>query len=138
MRMLNQTPHANLTRTLSSAGMMALLLIFPLSHAAMGESREARQPVPGSTGVASQATAEKSEAQKNLANEPAARGKLLYENHCISCHESMVHIRAASKAKTYEDIQYWVGRWASELKIKWSADEIDDVVEHLNQTFYHY
>jgi cytochrome c5 len=75
---------------------------------------------------------------EDLANEPASRGKLLYENHCHSCHESMVHIRGAHKAKTYEDIQYWVGRWTQELKVKWSAEEIDDVVQYLNQTYYHY
>jgi len=120
------------------AGIMLFLLGFPLGHAAVGEPREGQQPVPGDTDSTPQATAEKNETNKNLANEPAARGKLLYENHCMSCHESMVHIRAASKAKTYEDIQYWVGRWATELKIKWSAEEIDDVVEHLNQTFYGY
>jgi mono/diheme cytochrome c family protein len=75
---------------------------------------------------------------EDLTNEPSSRGKLLYENHCHSCHESMVHIRGAHKAKTYEDIQYWVGRWTQELKVKWSADEIDDVVQYLNQTYYHY
>ena len=76
--------------------------------------------------------------EKNLANEPLPRGQLLYENQCHSCHESTVHIREDHKAKSYADIQYWVGRWSNEVGTKWSADEIDSVVQYLNSTFYHY
>ena len=91
------------------------------------------------TAIAPASNSEDKESNdKNLANEPVPLGKMLYENHCLSCHESMVHIRGAHKAKTYGDIQYWVGRWALELDIKWSSDEIDAVVQHLNDTFYHY
>lgn len=80
----------------------------------------------------------KGNSEKSLANEPSPRGQLLYENHCHRCHESLVHIREAHKAKTYEDVQYWVGRWAQELDVKWSADEIDSVVQYLNNMYYHY
>jgi len=76
--------------------------------------------------------------KKNLANEPVPLGQLLYENQCHACHESTVHVRDDHKAKTYEDIQYWVGRWAKELDTKWSADEIEAVVRYLNDTYYHY
>jgi len=31
-----------------------------------------------------------------------------------------------------------VGRWSQEVGTKWSADEIDAVVQYLNDTFYHY
>jgi cytochrome c5 len=75
---------------------------------------------------------------KNLVNEALPRGQLLYENHCHTCHESIIHIRKDHKAKNHADIQYWVGRWAKDLDTKWSADEIDAVVQYLNDTFYHY
>jgi hypothetical protein len=109
-----------------------------LTYAAVKDS-QAVEPENVDAGItAVKASENHNDDQKNLANEPSSRGKLLYENHCLSCHESMVHIRGAHKAKTIEDVQYWVGRWAVELNVKWSADEIDDVVQHLNQTFYHY
>ena len=85
-------------------------------------------------------TAVKSEQgqRKSLENEPLPQGQLLYENHCQTCHESMVHIRNASKVKSFEDIQYWVGRWAIELEVKWSDEEINAVVQYLNEKYYHY
>ena len=72
----------------------------------------------------------------SLANTPASRGKLLYENHCTTCHESNVHIRAKHKVKTIDDITYWVDRWSTELGLKWKADEIHDVVHYLNEEYY--
>lgn len=83
-------------------------------------------------------TKQSKDEKQNLANEPLPRGQLLYENQCHSCHESTVHIRKDHKAKNFAEIQYWVGRWANELGTKWSADEIDAVVQYLNDTFYHY
>jgi cytochrome c5 len=118
---------------------LVLGVAIPLSSCAAVKENQAVEVENIDTAVTSEVVVEsKNNDQKDLANEPTSRGKLLYENHCHSCHESMVHIRGAHKAKTYEDIQYWVGRWAQELNVKWSADEIDDVVQHLNQTFYHY
>jgi cytochrome c5 len=72
----------------------------------------------------------------SLANTPESRGKLLYENHCTSCHESNAHIRANRKVKTFDDITYWVKRWSTELDLKWNADEIADVVHYLNKEYY--
>ena len=44
------------------------------------------------------------------------RGQMLYENHCTSCHESMVYIRTKRKAKNYKEVANWVSQradWSS-------------------------
>lgn len=66
----------------------------------------------------------------------ASRGELLYENHCTGCHDSTVHIRANRKAKSITDLRGWAARWAGELKLNWSSDDIDDVAEYLARRYY--
>ncbi len=118
---------------------LVLGMVVPLlSCAAVKDTSSIEQANMDTATTPKSSSESKKDDNKSLANEPAALGKMLYENHCRSCHESMVHIRGAHKAKTYQDIQYWVGRWALELDVKWSADQIDAVVQHLNDTFYHY
>ena len=69
---------------------------------------------------------------------PTSRGELLYSNHCRGCHESNVHIREMQKAKTIDAIRSEVSRWALELQLKWTLRDIEDVVEFLNQRYYHH
>ena len=66
----------------------------------------------------------------------AARGQLLYENHCKVCHTSVVHVREERKATTREEIQSWIWRWQKELGLQWGTAEVDDVTEHLNNRYY--
>jgi hypothetical protein len=73
-----------------------------------------------------------------LAQDAMPRNQLLYENHCTGCHESMVHIRKRNKARSLNDIRYWVARWATQLRLDWSQHDIDSVTEYLNRRFYHY
>ena len=71
-----------------------------------------------------------------VAQADGERGRLLYENHCQSCHASIVHIREQSKAKSPADLRAWIQRWAGELKLTWSADEQADVYQYLNNRHY--
>ena len=64
------------------------------------------------------------------------RGRLLYENHCQTCHESVVHIREQRKAKTPADLRAAIERWAAERKLTWGADEQADVYRYLNNRYY--
>jgi cytochrome c5 len=66
------------------------------------------------------------------------RGQQLYENHCRVCHSSAVSIRKNHKAHSYVDIQKWVYRWSLYLKLEWTEQDIQDVVNFLNQHFYHF
>ncbi len=66
----------------------------------------------------------------------ATRGKALYENHCIGCHEDSVHKRANRKAKNRADVEKFVARWEKEMNLKWSAEERADVAEYVAGTYY--
>lgn len=66
------------------------------------------------------------------------RGKALYENHCIKCHESTLHLREDRRAKTVEDVRSQVVRWSQELGLGWGYQEIEDVRQYLSSTFYNF
>jgi len=64
------------------------------------------------------------------------RGRLLYENHCLSCHESGVHIRENHKARSLHDVYLQVVRWSADQKLAWRSSETNDVAQYLYRTFY--
>ena len=66
------------------------------------------------------------------------RGRLLYENHCRSCHESNVHIRQTQAAKSLKAVRAEVVRWQEALTLQWRSEDVGDVAEYLNATWYHY
>lgn len=66
------------------------------------------------------------------------RGRLLYENHCTSCHISTLHVREQRKSKTPAEMRAWIVRWSEELKLNWREDELADVYQYLNNRYYKY
>ena len=64
------------------------------------------------------------------------RGQLLYENHCLSCHASTVHVRGQRKSKSQAELRAWILRWSEELKLNWREDELADVYQYLNNRYY--
>lgn len=64
------------------------------------------------------------------------RGRMLYENHCLACHESQVHIRKNYKTQNPQAVHQEVIRWAEELQLSWQAGEIEDVAAYLYQRYY--
>lgn len=66
------------------------------------------------------------------------RGKLLYENHCMSCHESVVHIRNDRRTKALGELYWQTTRWAIEQGLEWRYDEVRDVAQYLNARFYQF
>jgi hypothetical protein len=67
-----------------------------------------------------------------------SRGDMLYTNHCLGCHESIVHIRNKRQVKNLTALQSTVSHWSQELGLRWSSREINDVVLYLNLHYYHY
>ena len=65
-----------------------------------------------------------------------SRGQLLYENHCLECHTSVVHIRNNRKAINLIEVRKFVIRWSRELHLPWQKEEIDDVVRYLDRQYY--
>ncbi|OGI59031.1 MAG: hypothetical protein A2V58_01760 [Candidatus Muproteobacteria bacterium RBG_19FT_COMBO_61_10] len=66
------------------------------------------------------------------------RGRLLYENHCTTCHSSTAHVRSEHKAHTLEDIEAQVRRWSKELGLTWSDAEVAAVRHYLSVRYYGY
>lgn len=88
---------------------------------------------------ASQPAGQKPASEKTAVKEPAkTRGQLLYETHCIACHESSLHIRERRKAKNIAEINQWVSRWVGYQKLNWGVEDIQEVVNYLNRQFYQY
>ena len=66
------------------------------------------------------------------------RGAQLYDNHCRMCHEPEVHMRATRKVEAFDEIQRRVFAWSEHGGLDWHANDVRDVVEFLNERFYHF
>lgn len=64
------------------------------------------------------------------------RGQLLYENHCMGCHESVVHVRERRHTQTLGELRAQIDRWAKELNLEWGSEEVGDVLDYLNARYY--
>ncbi|HSE02491.1 MAG TPA: cytochrome c [Burkholderiales bacterium] len=66
------------------------------------------------------------------------RGRALYENHCVACHTPKVHRRVPALPLGSDDLRYIVTLWASQQGLRWSRDEIEDVVHYLDRAHYRF
>jgi len=69
---------------------------------------------------------------------PAARGQLLYENHCSTCHDQQVHWRGKKLVRDWDSLRAQVRRWQDAAQLGWRNEEIDQVARHLNDTIYRF
>lgn len=74
--------------------------------------------------------------QKSVTPPVPPRGQMLYENHCVSCHESVVHIRRDRRLRSLPELRAKVSFWADHLRLRWGTEEVDDVVTYLNDRYY--
>ncbi len=84
----------------------------------------------GSVGIAAHAW---SAEMPNL-----ARGRLLYENHCVVCHTPKVHRRVPQLPIDLKELRQIVSAWAKGQQLDWSESDITDVVEYLDSTYYRF
>jgi mono/diheme cytochrome c family protein len=66
------------------------------------------------------------------------RGKLLYDNHCGSCHNSAIHGRKDRWPQSLDQLRAIVDQWQTAQKLGWNREEIDDVTAYLNATRYRF
>lgn len=66
----------------------------------------------------------------------SSRGQLLYNNHCMVCHESNVHIRNKRKAHSRIQVRSWVIHWQQDRKLRWKKEEIEAVTDYLVNRYY--
>jgi len=74
--------------------------------------------------------------QKPVKPPVPSRGQLLYENHCMVCHESVVHIRTQQQARSRSALRAQVVHWVAYTQLHWSKEEVEDVVDHLDSQYY--
>lgn len=63
----------------------------------------------------------------------AARGQMLYENHCESCHLPKIHARPSRPALDKTQLRAIVDDWRRQEGLSWSAQDTEDVVEYVSQ-----
>ena len=76
-------------------------------------------------------------AQSNMPA-PASRGQLLYDTHCVACHNEQVHWRDRKQATDWPTLLAEVRRWQVAGRLPWSDADIEQVARHLNETIYRY
>ena len=64
------------------------------------------------------------------------RGRLLHENHCRMCHDSIAYKRSERIAKNLADVKAQVTRWQTNTGLRWTEDDIDSVTAYVAKRFY--
>jgi mono/diheme cytochrome c family protein len=73
-----------------------------------------------------------------LAQPAASRGALLYQTHCIACHDRQIHWRDRKSVTDWTTLSGQVRRWQANTGLQWTDEEIDEVVRYLNATIYRF
>jgi len=71
------------------------------------------------------------------AQEQFDRGEALYDNHCRACHEGWAHTREGRHVRTLAELRRRTEAWSVHSRLGWGDQEVDDVTDYLNRTFYH-
>ena len=66
----------------------------------------------------------------------ARLGRELYETHCGGCHYERVHSRKKSVITSLAALKLEVARWAAQTDRRFTAAELEDIVEYLNRSHY--
>jgi hypothetical protein len=66
------------------------------------------------------------------------RGKKLHDSQCIRCHDTKMYQRERRVTQDWKNLRGTVNQWQSQLKLKWTEADIDDVAAYLNQQFYQF
>lgn len=65
-----------------------------------------------------------------------ARGQQLVGAHCGECHDNAIYGSAQRKANDLATVRQQIESGAMALGLNWSAADIADVEQYLNQAFY--
>jgi mono/diheme cytochrome c family protein len=70
------------------------------------------------------------------ANPAPTRGQLLYDTHCIACHNAQIHWRDQRLASDWASLREQVRQWQARARLAWPEADIVEVTRHLNDTIY--
>jgi mono/diheme cytochrome c family protein len=65
-----------------------------------------------------------------------ARGQLLYETHCVACHDRQMHWREQRLATDWTSLLAQVRAWQGREQLGWNDEDIAAVAGYLNDTIY--
>ena len=65
-------------------------------------------------------------------------GDDLHFTNCTGCHDESVYTRDNRLVKNLSRLGTQVRFCKDALELTWFDDEVEDVVEYLNQTYYHF
>jgi hypothetical protein len=65
-----------------------------------------------------------------------SRGRLLYQTHCVACHDSQMHWRDRRVARDWPGLVAQVRAWQERASLGWSETDVVEVARHLNDTIY--
>ena len=72
-------------------------------------------------------------------------GKKLHQSHCIACHAGQfgnngndIYTRPNRRVTNYPALTRQVNRCQQVLSLTWFDDEIEDVTNYLNHSYYHF
>lgn len=66
------------------------------------------------------------------------RGRLLYETHCVACHNTQMHWRDKRQATDWASLLGQVQAWQVRENLAWSGDDVLEVTRHLNESIYRF
>jgi mono/diheme cytochrome c family protein len=67
-----------------------------------------------------------------------SRGQLLYDTHCVACHDTQVHWRDARAVTDWRSLKAQVRRWQARALLDWSEADIVQVTRYLNDRIYRF
>lgn len=65
-------------------------------------------------------------------------GDDLHFENCTGCHQENIYTRDDRNVRTMERLGLQVRFCKNSLELAWFDEDVDDVVEFLNQTYYHF
>jgi hypothetical protein len=65
-------------------------------------------------------------------------GDDLHFEHCTGCHDSTVYTRENRNVRNLAQLGKQVRFCKDTIGVTWFDDEVDDVIEYLNTSYYHF
>lgn len=65
-------------------------------------------------------------------------GDDLHFTNCTGCHDASVYSRDDRRVRSLSQLGTQVRFCKDSLGLTWFDDEVNDVIEYLNQTYYHF
>ncbi len=73
-----------------------------------------------------------------LADNDLSQGEQLHQQECTFCHDSQVYTRPNRRVSSLEGLSNQMHRCINANDVEWTEQQQQQVIEYLNQTYYHF